>query len=63
METYLNLLIGHEKVVDLLIRHGSDVDSQNNGQATPLHFAVSKGGYHFINIMNLIIELIKFVFH
>lgn len=62
METKINSPEGHEKVVALLIQHGSDVNSRNNRQDTPLYAAVRHGGYPFVNFMNFNDKFNRFIF-
>ena len=40
---WLQLIKGIERVVELLIRHGSDLSARDNSQKTALHLAAESG--------------------
>lgn len=52
---FLSLCLGNDKIIDLLIKNGANVDLPDNNQRTPLHYAafLGNGVSPFIQLLNM----------
>lgn len=52
---FRSLCLGNDKIIDLLIKNGANVDLPDNNQRTPLHYAafLGNGVSPFIQLLNM----------
>lgn len=48
---FIIYLLGHDKIVDLMIKNGADVDFPDNRNRTALHYAAFKGTHEYTTVV------------